>query len=167
CLRPEIYLEPLVDRDGLGQRHILVQAGEVPDLRIIAGNVADARVRRAGTLEREWSRAVRNEKVVHGRIEAPTPVRLPTIVRRHIWDSPPSEDGLGYAGSNADGRARLIDVDRAHAPVAKNGRRKPMVQPLFAFTKRQFVNQGEFEVVRDVELADGFLEAPVVLIGRR
>src|SRR2546429_4645430 len=60
-----------------------------------------------------------------------------------------------------------LDVDRAHAPVAKNGRRKPMVQPLFAFTKRQFVNQGEFEVVRDVELADGFLEAPVVLIGRR
>src|SRR2546429_9617688 len=46
-------------------------------------------------------------------------------------------------------------------------RRKPMVQPLFAFTKRQFVNQGEFEVVRDVELADVFLEAPVVLIGRR
>src|SRR5205085_1613939 len=94
---PVIRLAVQKKKDATIPSGSALQAGEVPDLRIIAGNVADARVRRAGPLDREWSRAVRNEKVVHGRIEAPTPVRLPTIVRRHIWHSPPSEDGLGYA----------------------------------------------------------------------
>ena len=65
---------------------------------------------------------------------------------------------------DAHGRAAIVNVDAGNAPVADNPRRRALRKILLPFAERQIVDGGEFEVVRDIVLADRFFEAAIVQV---
>src|SRR5438045_920886 len=71
-LGAEVHPHLLADRKALRDRDVLVVIGELPYFRIVTGGVSETIQRRTGALQREGTRAVRYQEIVHRRIEGAT-----------------------------------------------------------------------------------------------
>ena len=104
------------------------------------------------------------EDIIHRRIEtAALRWRAPAIIGGDDGGPAIEQQGAVTGRDAAAGRSRRVTPLKRQLPSDAAG-------PLFRYAslaERQFVNQAQLEVVRDVELADGLFEPPIVLIRRR
>ena len=169
-LGAEIDLHMLADREAFGQRDVLGEIRELPELRVVPGLVAEI-LRGAGELRANLSREERRRlhERVHRRIETAALGRgAPVVVARN---QRPVAGGEQY-GRRAHCRrksqrlAARIERQTAQPPVAQQVRSQTMVQISLALADRRFPDGRQLEVVRQIELADRFLQPPVVVINR-